>query len=90
MKVIKISDEAYAQVCRVAASEGTYLADALDIVVFKGVGTDAKKNQTSKRERSAKPAANSGGAADKPASRTRKAAAAVEEHYLGGISLKRG
>ncbi len=35
MKVIKCSDETYAFVCRVAAERKTYLADAVDFLVFK-------------------------------------------------------
>ena len=37
MKVIKISDQAYAQVCKVASVQQTYLADALDLIVFRKV-----------------------------------------------------
>ena len=45
MKVIKISDEAYAQVCKIASTQRTYLSDALDLIVFGKVdildsGTD--------------------------------------------------
>jgi hypothetical protein len=35
MKVIKCSDETYAFVCKVAADRKTYLADAVDFLVFK-------------------------------------------------------
>lgn len=35
MKVIKCSDETYAVVCKVAADRKTYLADAVDFLVFK-------------------------------------------------------
>ena len=38
MKVIKISDQAYAQVCRVASELETYLSDALDQIIFGKVG----------------------------------------------------
>jgi len=55
MKVIKISDQAYARVCQIASEHGTYLADALDLIVFKGVGTDAAKNQKSITKRTTKP-----------------------------------
>ncbi len=34
MKVIKISDEGYAQVCKVASEQQTYLSDALDKIIF--------------------------------------------------------
>lgn len=35
MKVVKCSDETYAYICRVAADRKTYLADAVDFLVFK-------------------------------------------------------
>ena len=38
MKVIKISDQAYAQVCQVASELETYLSDALDQIIFGKVG----------------------------------------------------
>jgi peptidoglycan hydrolase CwlO-like protein len=41
MKVIKISDQGYAHVCQVASELETYLADALDQIIFGKVGEDA-------------------------------------------------
>jgi len=35
MKVVKCSDETYAFVCRVASERKTYLADAVDFLIFK-------------------------------------------------------
>ena len=35
MKVVKCSDETYAFICRVASERKTYLADAVDFLVFK-------------------------------------------------------
>ncbi len=35
MKVIKCSDQAYSRVCAAAAERETFLADALDFLVFK-------------------------------------------------------
>jgi len=35
MKVVKCSDETYAFICRVASERKTYLADAVDFLIFK-------------------------------------------------------
>ena len=35
MKVVKCSDETYAFICGVAAERKTYLADAVDFLIFK-------------------------------------------------------
>lgn len=37
MKVAKCSDEAHRRICQAAAGNGTYMADALDILIFDRV-----------------------------------------------------
>jgi len=89
MKVIKISDQAYARVCQVAAEHGTYLADALDLVVFKGVGTDASKAQEPAAKRTANRKSTAGKSTSGTKSRGRKATGASEEDHLGVIGLRK-
>ena len=43
LKVVKCSDEAYAQICKVAALNLTYLADAVDLIVFRRVDSEGKR-----------------------------------------------
>lgn len=56
LKVIKISDEAFAQVAKVASEQKTYLSDALDLIVFKKVNNagkriDSRSGQTGKKRK---------------------------------------
>ena len=43
LKVIKISDEGYAKIARVASEQKTYLSDALDLVVFGKVDNEGRR-----------------------------------------------
>ena len=51
LKVVKCSDEAYAEICRVASENKTYLADAVDLIVFKKVRDDTRKDTKAKARR---------------------------------------
>lgn len=42
-KVIKISDLAHARILEVAAQERTYIGDAVDLMVFRGIGIDSDR-----------------------------------------------
>ena len=55
MKVIRVSDETYKVVCRVASEQGTYLGDALDMVIFGKVNLDGTKIEKPAAKRTAKP-----------------------------------
>ena len=65
MKVIKISDQGYAHVCQVASEQETYLADALDQIIFGKVLEDDKLADEGKSKKQGSRAAN--GKQDSPA-----------------------
>ena len=48
LKVVKCSDEAYAEICRVASENKTYLSDAVDIIVFRKEKKDEHKRAKSR------------------------------------------
>jgi len=44
LRVVKCSEQVHAEICKVAGENQTYLADALDLIVFKGVTSPGRKS----------------------------------------------
>lgn len=70
LKVVKCSDEAYAHICNVASKNKTYLADAVDLIVFGKVNTDG--NRIGTKSRKAKGTKRAGKEAPEPITTVRK------------------